>query len=369
MKAVEKLGSERLRSILILFLALGLVVWAFNTQVFNSEAEGNIITKVMNKGDKAAKYTAAKEIVDPAGFINLPAGKEEITINELVGKKVILLDFWTYSCINCIRTFPHLNAWHEKYKDYGLEIIGIHTPEFEFEKEQENVVEAVERHKIKYPVVLDNNYGTWNAYGNRYWPRKYLIDIDGYVIYDHVGEGGYAETERKIQEALAEAGQRVNQELAGLPDETPRTRNTPEIYLGSLRMLNFYPTRGIRNGAHTLKLFEEIPEDTFSLGGQWQVSDEFSSSGKNAVLQLNFSADKVFLVMSPTGNKPARVKVFLDGEEVSPEDRGKDVQGSEVLIDSERLYHLIDLKEGKGRHLLRLEFQTLETKIYAFTFG
>lgn len=149
---------------------------------------------------KAAQHPRALEISTPDGFINT----DRIAVGDLLGKKVILLDFWTYSCINCQRTIPHLNAWYEKYRDQGLVIIGIHTPEFEFEKQYENVLAAVKKFGIAYPVVLDNNYSTWQAYKNRYWPRKYLIDIDGFVVYDHIGEGAYKETERKIQELLAE---------------------------------------------------------------------------------------------------------------------------------------------------------------------
>jgi thiol-disulfide isomerase/thioredoxin len=134
-----------------------------------------------------------------SGYINTHDG---FRLSEIVGKKVVLVDFWTYSCINCQRTQPYLNAWYKKYKDAGLEIVGVHTPEFAFEKDRANVVAAVEKFGITYPVVQDNDYQTWGTYGNRYWPRKYLIDIDGYIVYDHIGEGGYEETEEKIQELL-----------------------------------------------------------------------------------------------------------------------------------------------------------------------
>jgi thiol-disulfide isomerase/thioredoxin len=152
---------------------------------------------------KAKKYPKAKELVDPSGFINTPALK----LSDIVGKKVVLVDFWTYSCINCQRTIPYLNAWYQKYKDSGLVIVGVHTPEFDFEKDQSNVAAAVKKLGIQYPVVMDNNMGTWNAYGNQYWPHEYLIDVDGYVVDDHIGEGGYAATEKAIQAALTERNQ------------------------------------------------------------------------------------------------------------------------------------------------------------------
>lgn len=144
----------------------------------------------------------APEISTPDGFINT-LGKP-ITLNELRGKKVILVSFWTYSCINCKRTLPYFNDWYTKYKDQGLEIVSIHTPEFSFEHVLKNVQSAVATHKIEYPVVLDNDYSTWSSYGNQYWPRRYLVNKDGYIIYDHIGEGDYEETEDKIKIALEE---------------------------------------------------------------------------------------------------------------------------------------------------------------------
>src|SRR3989344_7615215 len=150
-----------------------------------SEMETGVGKNVESDGEKY------KEIVNPSGFVNT----DGITVGSQVGKKVVLVDFMTYSCINCQRTFPYLNAWYKKYKDQGLEIIGIHTPEFAFEKDIENVREAMKRFGIMHPVVLDNDYATWRAYGNRFWPRKYLIDIHGDIVYDHIGEGAYEETE------------------------------------------------------------------------------------------------------------------------------------------------------------------------------
>jgi thiol-disulfide isomerase/thioredoxin len=151
-------------------------------------------------GQNEAQFQRAQEIVAPTGFINT----EGVSINEARGEKVVLVDFWTYACYNCQNTQPHLNAWHEKYAEDGLLIVGVHTPEFGFEREPTNVEQAVREAGIEYPVVLDNNYATWNAYDQRYWPAMYLIDADGFVRYKHVGEGAYAETEAKIRELLAE---------------------------------------------------------------------------------------------------------------------------------------------------------------------
>lgn len=171
--------------------------------------EENVITKEDNQkrlAEKQKKFDAAREITTPNGFINT----DGITVSEFIGKKVILIDFWTYSCINCQRTIPYLNSWYEKYEKEGLIILGVHTPEFEFEKDYNNVVKAVEKFEIKYPVILDNDYSTWTSYKNRYWPRKYLIDIDGFIVYDHIGEGAYNETEEKIVELLSEKDKLLN---------------------------------------------------------------------------------------------------------------------------------------------------------------
>ena len=151
--------------------------------------------------DKQAGYPPAIEIADPTGFIN---ASSSFRLANLIGKDVILLDFWTYSCINCIRTIPYLNAWYQRYHDQGLEIVGIHTPEFDFEKDISNVQAAIMKFGIQYPVVLDSNYGTWTAYGNLYWPHEYLIDMAGYIVHDQIGEGNYSETEQEIQKLLAE---------------------------------------------------------------------------------------------------------------------------------------------------------------------
>lgn len=156
------------------------------------------VTKVVNN----VGLQLAPDISTPDGFINTDG--KPITISELKGKKVVLVSFWTFSCINCKRTLPYLNDWYSKYKNQGLEIISIHTPEFAFERVQKNVEDAVKVENIKYPVVLDNDYSTWNSYGNQYWPRKYLVNKDGYIVYDHAGEGAYEETEQQIKKALKE---------------------------------------------------------------------------------------------------------------------------------------------------------------------
>ncbi len=162
--------------------------------------------------------------------------------------KVVLVDFWTYTCINCIRTLPHVTAWYDKYKDQGLVVVGVHTPEFEFEKETDNVLSAIKKYNIHYPVAQDNNYATWNNYSNQYWPAEYLIDVNGQVRRTHFGEGEYEQTEQAIQELLKEAGKKVSASLVNMPDQTPNSQLSPETYVGSKRMQFYYSKGNLDSG-------------------------------------------------------------------------------------------------------------------------
>ena len=289
------------------------------------------------------------------------------TMQSLRGK-VVLVDFWTYTCINCIRTLPHVKAWYEKYKDQGLVVVGVHTPEFAFEKKTKNVQQAINQYGIPYPVAQDNEFGMWNAYNNNYWPAKYLIDAQGQIRYTHFGEGQYEETEKAIQELLKETGSTVSSDMISMNDETPQQRLSPETYVGSRRMEYLYPDGRTGNGKQILK--EENPIlNSFSLGGEWTIADEYSMSGKNAVIRYQFFANKVFLVMRPSMKGSSTVRVLLDGKIVTEKNQGTDVKNGMVTIDSDRLYHLIDLPGDTNKHLLQLEFQKEGTSVYAFTFG
>jgi thiol-disulfide isomerase/thioredoxin len=184
----------------IVYLERGKVESSKEFNVTEIEIKDSVIAQ-----QKALKYRKAAELVNPNGYLN----SDNFTIAQYIGKKVILIDFWTYSCINCLRTLPYLNSWNEKYGQDGLLIVGVHSPEFDFEKDYNNVKMAVEKNGIKYPIVLDNEHLTWDAYINRFWPHKYLIDIDGFIVYDHIGEGRYNETESEIQKALLERRERL----------------------------------------------------------------------------------------------------------------------------------------------------------------
>ena len=310
---------------------------------------------------KEKKYPRAIELANPSGFLNTAPFK----LADIVGKKIILVDFWTYSCINCQRTTPYLNAWYEKYRDQGFEIVGVHTPEFEFEKERANVETAIKKFGIKYPVVQDNDYGTWTAYSNRYWPRKYLIDIDGFIVYDHIGEGNYDETENKIRELLKERMERLR--VAQSISETKadpknvvaidfRKVQSPETYFGSKRNQNF---GNGTPGATEQKEFSTpsfIMPNTLYLNGMWDIQPEYAEA-KTAGTKIifRFNAKNVYLVASAA--EATLIRIVIDGKETKT-----------LKIQPEELYTITELPDY-GQHVLEIIIEKEGLRAFAFTFG
>lgn len=334
--------------------------------------------KIKRIEEKEKFYKHAKEITTPDGFINT----DPITIKELIGEKVILLDFWTYSCINCQRTFPYLNAWYEKYNKKGLVIIGVHTPEFEFEKKYENVLAAVKKFGIEYPVVLDNDYSTWAAYQNSYWPRKYLIDIDGFVAYDHIGEGGYEETEIAIQKALKERISEVGGEEEDVPlgtavpadtEEVNFSRQrTPEIYFGSSRNEYLGSDTPGKTGIFHFSEPTDVKANKLYLVGDWKLEHEYAEAlSPNTKIILKYEAQKVFMVAG--SEKVTQVNVKLDGSIPGSTARGSDVKlendKATVEIQKEQLYRMIEDSQGSNEHTLEIEIQKPGFRVFTFTFG
>ncbi len=313
----------------------------------------------------------APEMKGISGYINTSV--EEIDQN--IEGKVVLYDFWTYSCINCIRTLPHLTAWDEKYSDEGLVIVGIHTPEFEFEKEYDNVVFATKKFGIKYPVVQDNDKETWNEFQNRYWPRKYIADHEGYIRFDHIGEGAYAETEKVIQLLLEERsnayGKTIEKkELVNLDEFSHATFRTPELYFG----FNFAEGRNqlgneegfSKNKIVDYQLPETFREHYFYMDGTWKNNNDgmelISDSGK---IVLNFNAKQVNIVASEN----AMLEIEYDGGKISNEVKGLDVsEDGTVNVSEPRLYNLIEL-EQEGPHEIIIHVKTPGFEIFTFTFG
>ena len=281
--------------------------------------------------------------------------------------KVVLVDFWTYSCINCVRTLPHLTDWDAKYRDKGLVIIGVHSPEFEFEKKRENVADAIKRFGIQYPVVLDNNLATWKNFNNHYWPQHYLINKDGQVVYTHFGEGEYDLTENNIR-ALLGLGQA---EAAPAADNfsiyTPT--QSRETYLGYKRAANNANKDGLNRDEIEKYVFPEtLPLHHWALAGEWNIdSQNITTEKPKAALRFNFSAKKVFLVMGTATGKPVHVHVLLNGQPIGAAG-GVDVKDGLLTVDSERLYELINQDAAKDG-LLELQFDDEGTQAYAFTFG
>lgn len=362
---------------LIIVLIIAIVMFLFaQTQIKLAEEREDVVANVKAPESKAGKYTLAKEITTPDGFVNT----DGITIGEHIGKKVVLIDFWTYSCINCQRTTPYLNAWYEKYKDKGLEIIGIHTPEFKFEHKYENVADAVERFGIKFPVALDNDFSTWRAYNNLYWPRKYLIDIDGYIVYNHIGEGGYEETEREIQKALDERMTRlalegsIDTEIA--QPENVETANTlgprsPETYFGALRNKNFGNGTPGETGVRTFTLPSEIQPNTLYLVGEWNITPEYAENvSVDAKIVFYYQAEKVFLVARADEHTEVTIRRDSNplGDEAGSSTETKNGEAT-IQIQKDQLYRIIEDPEGSAPHLLEINIEAPGFQAFAFTFG
>ncbi len=288
-----------------------------------------------------------------------------LTMAGLKGK-VVLIDFWTYSCINCVRTLPYITDWDRKYRDRGLVIVGVHAPEFEFEKKLDNVKTAIARYGIRYPVALDNDLATWTNFNNRYWPAHYLIDRDGRVVYTHFGEGDYAVTENNIRYLLGLKGQGAAVRAAE-PSYSPG--QTPETYLGYGRAENFGGKERVHRDAEEAYRFPPfLPEDAWALSGKWRVeAEKIVSAESGAALRLNFKARKVFLVLGAAAGKPVHVSIRLNGETIGG-DAGKDAPMGSATVDHNTLYELVDQKTPRNS-LLEIQTDAPGLEAYAFTFG
>lgn len=303
----------------------------------------------------------APEFVGLQNWIN----SEPLSMEKLKGK-VVLIDFWTYSCINCIRTLPYITEWDRKYRDQGLVIVGVHSPEFDFERKLDNVKAAVTEYGIHYPVAQDNNFDTWDRFHNRYWPAHYLIDRDGNVVYTHFGEGQYDVTENNIRYLLGIQGKASMSEQ----EKTNRVADqTPETYLGYRRASTFVGNVKVKGDVPMDFTFPEfIPGNDWALKGRWTVEGErIISEEKGAALRLNFKSSKVFLVLGSRSGKPVHVTVRLNGQAVGTYG-GKDVVDGTVTVDRNTLYELINQK-SPNNGLLEIESDGPGLEAYAFTFG
>jgi cytochrome c biogenesis protein CcdA/thiol-disulfide isomerase/thioredoxin len=275
------------------------------------------------------------------------------TIAALKGK-VVLVDFWTYSCINCIRTQPYLKAWYKTYKDSGFEIIGVHAPEFSFEKNADNVRNAAKEAGLTYPIGLDNDFSTWAAYKNQYWPASYLIDADGNVRRTHFGEGSYVETEQAIRTLLSEAGKSLPGETTMKEGSTSGKNETPETYLGTKRAGNYVGDTRLVSGENffVADMLERVNQ--WTLGGTWKVSGEGITAVKDSTLKIRVAAKNVYLVTGT--NTKGVVGVTVDGKE------------SKIDVSMAQLYKVMQFDSFKPDSTIELRVPA-GIQLNTFTFG
>lgn len=330
-----------------------------------------------------SQFQKAPEFVGIVGYINTP-GNTPITLTSLKGK-VVLVDFWTYSCINCIRTIPHLNDWYQRYAGKGFMIVGVHSPEFEFEKNYDNVKTAVQKFGIKFPIILDSNHDTWNAYGNQYWPRDYLIDSQGYIRHDHIGEGDYNTTENVIQSLLAERAalgglKEISFNTAKATTNNPRSlayvdltkQITPEIYLGYSfaraplgNPQGFQPDQTI---SYSISPSISFDPNIIYLDGQWKNNpDNVELESNTGRIILTYYAKDVNIVAGGHGQQGS---VTENGaEKISKNALGKDLTpDGKFVLDGQRLYNLA-LHNDYGSHSIIINITGKGFQLYTFTFG
>lgn len=350
--------------VLIIFFALlglfgvNLGTWAVSqsTSATTTAGKTETVTPATVSKSSMTRFVKAPEIVGITKWFN----SDPLTLAQLKGK-VVLIDFWTYSCINCIRTLPHIKSWYEKYKDQGLVIIGVHSPEFPFEGKPDNVAAAIKKFGITYPVAMDNDFATWKNYNNRYWPAHYLIDRDGNLVDSHFGEGAYAETENKIRKLLSIAPTKETKADVSAVS----FGQTPETYLGANRAARFASPES-RKAEQTYSLPESLRLHEWALQGAWQTrGDSIVSAEANAKLKLHFLAGKVFLVLGSRDGTPVTVRVHVEGGGAN---NSPDVHDETLTVTEHRLYELARLK-GVTDGVITLSAEKPGLEAYAFTFG
>lgn len=298
--------------------------------------------------------------------------------SESLRGKVVLVDFWTYSCINCLRSLPYVHGWADKYRDHGLVVIGVHAPEFAFEKDPANVVKAVKDLGVDYPVALDNNYAIWRGFHNEYWPAHYFVDAQGQIRHHHFGEGDYAQSEDLLRQLLTEAGQKnlpggyVSGMRQGVEAAASRSAAmSPETYVGYARAQNFAGGHEVHDESSDYRAPDTLAINQWSLDGRWSVHAENAQLDKaGGRIVYRFSGRDLHLVLGPgRDGKPVRFRVRIDGEAPAVDhgmDTDADGNGS---VTSQRLYQLVRQSRGGGERLFEIEFLDPGVQAYAFTFG
>jgi cytochrome c biogenesis protein CcdA/thiol-disulfide isomerase/thioredoxin len=332
---------------------------------------------------KAAEVPASKALPVEGSLPSLAGAVEwlnspPLTPDELKGK-VVLVDFWTYSCINCLRSIPYVRAWADKYKDQGLVVIGVHAPEFAFEKNIGNVKQAVARLGIDYPVAVDNDYAIWRAFNNEYWPADYFIDAKGQIRHHFFGEGDYAESEKVIQQLLAEAGKgnlpvdMVSVSATGAEAASDAADvKSPETYIGFARSENFAsPGGAVGDTPHVYATGDLKPLNAWGLSGDWTIGGQCATLNKtDGAIAFRFHARDLHLVLGPSADgKPVRFRVTIDGA-APGESHGADINADgEGMVTDHRLYQLVRQSGPIMDHTFSIQFLDPDVQAYAFTFG
>ena len=307
----------------------------------------------------AATPYPAPEFTDVETWLN----SEPLTLAKLRGK-VVLIDFWTYSCINCIRTLPYITQWDRTYRDKGLVVIGVHAPEFRFEQNIDNIKHALVKYNITYPVVVDNQMQTWNAFKNKYWPAHYLIDKEGRVVYTHFGEGHYMETENTIRALLGMDAKTENAPEAAVVG----AGQTPETYLGFARAERFAGPEKLSTDTTQFTFPQTLTAHQWGLSGSWQIEGEhITAKEAGAKLRMNFTAGKVFLVLGTHDGNPVKARLTLNGESLGKL-AGKDTSDGTLTVSQHALYELVKQDSAKNG-VLEITATSPGLEAYAFTFG
>ena len=324
-------------------------------------------------GGAGAPMQTLPSLAGATGWLNSPP----LTPEALKGR-VVLVDFWTYSCINCLRAIPYVRGWAEKYRDQGLVVIGVHTPEFAFEREARNVRKAVGDLAIRYPVAVDSDYAIWRAFGNRYWPAHYFIDAQGRIRHHHFGEGEYDVSEQVIQQLLAEAGRTdapkglVSVQATGAQAASdPGAVGSPETYVGYDRAENFISNGGARHDARQVYSMPPPRLNEWGLTGDWTIGAEHATlNAKDGTVVYRFRARDLHLVLGPSATgKPVRFRMTLDGAPPG-EHHGSDTNDAgEGVVTGQRLYQLLRQKGTVGDRTFEIRFLDPGVQVYAFTFG
>ncbi len=317
------------------------------------------------KTPKLPDLGTAPQFSNTEQWFNTP-GRRPLTLSGLRGH-VVLVDFWTYTCINCLRTLPFLKGLYATYHRYGLDVVGVETPEFTFERIASNVRQAIQSDGIRYPVVQDNDYGTWNAYQNQYWPAEYLIDAHGQVRHTQFGEGDYLQDEAAVRELLYEAGAHNLPRPMTARAILPSTGlATPETYLGYVRSAGF--AQALVPGVQSYPGIKNLAPNQFALQGTWRITAQYATPvSSGARIEARVQAAHIYLVMTSAGNAARRVRVLLDGHPISARDSGADVRGGFATVKGQRLYSLVSLPSAQD-HALTLELPP-GASAYDFTFG